>query len=62
MIALAALIGAGSAVIGLYLSYYYDLASGGLIVMVVTAVFVLCWGGRELKRAPLLNDNDSRSR
>ncbi|MGL4172650.1 MAG: anchored repeat-type ABC transporter permease subunit [Actinomycetota bacterium] len=40
---LASLIGAGSAITGLYLSYYYDLASGGLIVMVVTAVFVVCW-------------------
>ncbi|MEW2134695.1 anchored repeat-type ABC transporter permease subunit [Streptomyces sp. NPDC005435] len=43
MMALAPVIGAGSAVVGLYLSYMYNLAAGGLIVLVVTAVFVLCW-------------------
>ncbi|MYQ50142.1 MULTISPECIES: anchored repeat-type ABC transporter permease subunit [unclassified Streptomyces] len=43
MMLLAPAIGAGSAVVGLYLSYAYNLAAGGLIVLVVTAVFVLCW-------------------
>lgn len=45
MMALAPLIAAGSAFAGLYLSYVYNLAAGGLIVMVLTAVFVLCWAG-----------------
>jgi manganese/iron transport system permease protein len=36
-------LGAFSAVAGLYLSYYYNLAAGGLIVLVVTALFVLAW-------------------
>ncbi|MEU6493428.1 anchored repeat-type ABC transporter permease subunit [Streptomyces sp. NPDC046984] len=40
---LAPAIGAGSAVVGLYLPYTYNLAAGGLIVLVVTAVFILCW-------------------
>ncbi|MFE2638580.1 anchored repeat-type ABC transporter permease subunit [Streptomyces scopuliridis] len=43
MMTLAPAIGAGSAVIGLYLSYGYNLAAGGLIVLVVTGVFILCW-------------------
>ncbi|MGW4490832.1 anchored repeat-type ABC transporter permease subunit [Streptomyces sp. NPDC004376] len=43
MMVLAPAIGAVSAVVGLYLSYTYNLAAGGLIVLVVTAVFVLCW-------------------
>lgn len=43
MTALAALIAGGGAVAGLYLSYYYDLAAGGLIVVVLTAVFLVAW-------------------
>ena len=37
----AALIGAGSNVVGLYLSYYVNIASGPAMVLVVTAVFLL---------------------
>lgn len=40
MMALAALIGAGSGVVGLYLSYHLSLASGAAIVLVCTAVFL----------------------
>ncbi|WP_370684970.1 hypothetical protein [Streptomyces sp. MnatMP-M27] len=29
--------------LGLYLSYAYNLAAGGLIVLVVTGVFIVCW-------------------
>ena len=36
----AALIGAGAAVAGLYLSYWFDVASGATIVLVETALFV----------------------
>ncbi|MFI6080269.1 anchored repeat-type ABC transporter permease subunit [Streptomyces sp. NPDC051217] len=43
MMTVAPAIGAGSAVTGLYLSYALNLAAGGLIVLVVTGVFVLCW-------------------
>lgn len=41
MMALAALIGALSGVIGLYLSYYANIASGSAIVLVATAVFLV---------------------
>lgn len=41
MIALAAAVGAVSSVVGLYLSFYLDLASGPSMVLVATAAFVL---------------------
>jgi manganese/iron transport system permease protein len=41
MMVIAAAIGCFSAVLGLYLSYYLNLAAGGLIVVVLTGVFVL---------------------
>lgn len=47
---IAALIGAGSGVVGLYLSYYIALASGAAIVLVVTACFLCVWGGQALLR------------
>jgi manganese/iron transport system permease protein len=37
----AALVGVGSSVIGLYLSYWFDVASGATIVLVQTAAFAL---------------------
>lgn len=43
MMLLAPAIAAFSAIVGLYLSYAYNLAAGGLIVLVVTAIFLLCW-------------------
>ncbi len=41
MMAVAAAIGAASNVIGLYLSYYANIASGPAMVLVATAIFVL---------------------
>jgi ABC-type Mn2+/Zn2+ transport system permease subunit len=41
MMAVAALVGAGSGVVGLYLSYYLSVASGAAIVLVCTALFIL---------------------
>lgn len=41
MMALSALVGLLSGVIGLYLSYYADIASGAAIVLVATAVFMV---------------------
>jgi len=41
VMALAAFIGALSGVVGLYLSYYWSVASGAAIVLVCTAVFVI---------------------
>lgn len=40
MMALAALIGAGSGITGLYSSYYFSIASGAAIVLVCTAIFL----------------------
>ena len=43
MMAVAATLGAAGPVVGLSLSYRYDLAAGGLIVLVLSAVFVAVW-------------------
>ncbi|MBM9469333.1 anchored repeat-type ABC transporter permease subunit [Nakamurella leprariae] len=43
MMLLAPLIGGGSALVGLYLSWSIDLPTGGTIVLVATVVFLLCW-------------------
>ncbi|MBV7411299.1 anchored repeat-type ABC transporter permease subunit [Dermabacteraceae bacterium TAE3-ERU27] len=43
MMAMAALIGAVSAFMGLYLSWAWDVPTGATIVLVVTAVFLLAW-------------------
>lgn len=51
MMSLAALIGSGSGVLGLYLSYHLNLASGAAIVLTCTGVFLLVWLGRTLKNA-----------
>jgi ABC-type Mn2+/Zn2+ transport system permease subunit len=41
MMGLAALIGALSGVIGLYISFYANIASGAAIVLVATGVFLV---------------------
>lgn len=41
--ALAALLGASAGVVGLYVSYYQDIAAGGTIVLVSTAGFAAAW-------------------
>jgi manganese/iron transport system permease protein len=51
MMALAATIGAISGVIGLYLSFYVNMASGAAIVLTATAFFLLAWIGRTLQGA-----------
>lgn len=43
MTLLGAAIAAAGAVAGLYLSFHYNLAAGGLIVLVLTAVFLIAW-------------------
>ena len=43
MMVLAPVIGVLSALVGLYLSWSIDLPAGGTIVLVATAVFLLCW-------------------
>lgn len=43
MMLIAPLIGAGSAAVGLYVSWSWDLPVGGTIVLVATALFVAAW-------------------
>ena len=43
MMACAAAIGMGSALLGVYFSWALDLPTGGTIVLVATAIFVLSW-------------------
>lgn len=43
MILAAAALGAFSAIAGLYLSYYFNMASGAAIVLVSTAIFLVVW-------------------
>jgi manganese/iron transport system permease protein len=50
MMGLAALIASFSAVTGLYLSYYLNVASGAAIVLTCTAVFLVVWAVTSLKR------------
>jgi len=48
MMALAATFASISGVVGLYISYYWSIASGSAIVLVCTAIFALVWGGNEV--------------
>ncbi|MCW5877975.1 MAG: metal ABC transporter permease [Anaerolineales bacterium] len=43
MMLLAALIAAGSGFLGLYISFYFNVASGAAIVLTCTLIFVLVW-------------------
>lgn len=43
LMVLGAAIGAVSGVVGLYVSYYLNLASGGTIVLLTTLVFIVCF-------------------
>lgn len=43
MTLLASLIGCAGSIAGLYVSYSYDLAAGGSVVVVLTGLFILTW-------------------
>jgi ABC-type Mn2+/Zn2+ transport system permease subunit len=43
MMILSAVIGALSSLIGLYVSYYLNIASGAAIVLTATVIFILCY-------------------
>ncbi|PJJ55680.1 anchored repeat-type ABC transporter permease subunit [Compostimonas suwonensis] len=43
MMLLAPVIGGASALVGLYISWSWDFPVGGTIVLVATAVFLVCW-------------------
>ena len=51
MMALSTVIGVGSGVIGLYLSYYADYSSGASIVLTATACFMIAWLYRAFRTA-----------
>ena len=51
MMMLAAIIGSACGVVGLYLSYYVNIASGAAIVLTCTAFFILAWVRRMISRA-----------
>jgi manganese/iron transport system permease protein len=50
MMVLAAVFAAVAGVAGLYLSYYLSIASGAAIVLTMTAIFLLTWGGQSLRQ------------
>jgi manganese/iron transport system permease protein len=54
MMVLAAIIASASGVIGLYLSYYINVASGPAIVLVATGFFLLAWGYSNLNKRKLI--------
>jgi manganese/iron transport system permease protein len=59
MMILAAAIASASGVIGLYFSYYVNVASGPAIVLVATAFFLIAWGYQFLaKRKALASTAD----
>jgi manganese/iron transport system permease protein len=43
MMILGPIIGGGASITGLYLSFSLNVAAGGMIVLVVTAFFLICW-------------------
>lgn len=49
LIALAATFAALSGIIGLYLSYYFGVASGAAIVLTLSTLFGVVWGGQSLQ-------------
>jgi manganese/iron transport system permease protein len=50
MMLLGALIAAGSGVVGLYLSFYFSIASGSAIVLTCTVFFGLTWAGQAVRQ------------
>ena len=50
MMILAAVFASSSGVIGLYLSYYINVASGPAIVLVATLFFILAWGYAAIRK------------
>ncbi|MFN2282130.1 MAG: metal ABC transporter permease [Anaerolineales bacterium] len=57
MMALAALIASASGVIGLYFSYYINVASGPAIVLTATGFFLLAWGYSTFKKSMAKKEN-----
>lgn len=51
MMALSALIAAFAGILGLYLSYYFNIASGAAIVLTATILFLAVWGFQSARRS-----------
>jgi manganese/iron transport system permease protein len=58
MMVLAAVISSAAGVIGLYLSYYVNVASGPAIVLVATLFFLIAWSYSAIRKRALLQLND----
>jgi manganese/iron transport system permease protein len=50
MMAMATVIAAISGVVGLYFSYYVNIASGAAIVLAATLIFLIVWAGKTIHR------------
>lgn len=59
MMILGAIIASASGVIGLYFSYYVNVASGPAIVLVATGFFVIAWGYSNLKKRKAILESAS---
>ena len=57
MMLIAALIAVGSAVFGLYASYYFSVSSGAAIVLACTACFGLAWAARSARQRQTQKSN-----
>jgi ABC-type Mn2+/Zn2+ transport system permease subunit len=49
MMLIATLIAVGSGVLGLYVSYYFEVSSGAAIVLSCTVCFALAWAFRSIR-------------
>jgi ABC-type Mn2+/Zn2+ transport system permease subunit len=61
MMFLASVIASASGVIGLYFSYYINVASGPAIVLTATLFFLVAWGYAAVKKRAALMRESSRS-
>jgi ABC-type Mn2+/Zn2+ transport system permease subunit len=57
MMILGAIIASASGVIGLYLSYYVNVASGPAIVLIATGFFVMAWGYSKLRTRRMITNS-----
>lgn len=57
MMILGAIIASASGVIGLYISYYVNVASGPAIVLVATGFFVIAWGYSKVRSYRMISNS-----
>ncbi len=62
MMLVSALIGAASSIIGFYISYHQDIATGPAIVLTATAIFVFVFAEQQVTRALLDLSHGARQR